>query len=99
MITKEKEGDPVREDMIGAAHALRLTGRERAAIEGVSDVELFNEQLVSLTTAAGTLTIMGNSLHISQLDLENGSLLVEGRIDALEYDDRPKRRGLSRLFK
>ena len=48
---------------------------------------------------AGTLTIMGSELHISQLSLENGSLLVEGRIDALEYDDRQKRRGLSKLFK
>ena len=63
------------------------------------DVELFNEQLVSLSTVAGTLTIMGSELHISQLSLENGSLLVEGRIDALEYDDRQKRRGLSKLFK
>ena len=88
----------MREDM-QTVHTLNLTGRERAAVTGVSDVELFNEQLVSLSTVSGTLTIMGSSLHISQLDLENGSLLVEGQIDAFEYDDRQKKRGLSRLFK
>ena len=88
----------MREDL-QTPHTLNLTGRERAAVTGVSDVELFNEQLVSLSTLSGTLTIMGNALHISQLDLENGSLLVEGQIDAFEYDDRRKKRGLSRLFK
>lgn len=89
----------MREDAPQTGHALTLEGRARAVVTGVSDVELFNEQLVSLSTVAGTLTIMGNELHISQLSLENGSLLVEGRIDALEYDDLQKRRGLSKLFK
>ncbi len=87
------------QENIQTVHTLSLSGRERAAVTGVSDVELFNEQLVSLSTVSGTLTIMGASLHISQLDLENGSLLIEGQIDALEYDDRQKKRGLSRLFK
>lgn len=55
----------MREDAPQTGHALTLEGRARAVVTGVSDVELFNEQLVALSTVAGTLTIMGNELHIS----------------------------------
>ena len=63
-----KGGGFVREDAPQTGHALTLEGRARAVVTGVSDVELFNEQLVALSTVAGTrCTIMGNELHISQL--------------------------------
>ena len=40
-------------------HTLCLTGRERAVITGVSDVDCFNEQLVVLLTDAGQMTVTG----------------------------------------
>ncbi len=84
------------------AHSLTLEGRQKAVINGVEDVDSFNEQMVVLSTAAGTLTLLGEGLHISNLNLENGQLLVEGEIAALEYDERSRAaRGslFSRLFR
>lgn len=83
-------------------HSLTLEGRQKAVINGVEDVDSFNEQMVVLSTDAGTLTLLGEQLHISNLNLENGQLLVEGEIAALEYDARSRSaRGslLSRLFR
>ena len=82
-------------------HVLTLEGREKAVVTGVEDVGSFNEQTVVLLTSAGALTLLGDGLHISRLNLQDGELLVEGRIAALEYDDRNKSgRGLlSRMFK
>ncbi len=83
-------------------HSLTLEGRQKAIITGVEDVDSFNEQMVVLSTAAGTLTLLGEQLHISNLNLENGQLFVEGEIAALEYDERrPSSRGslFSRLFR
>ena len=82
-------------------HSLSLEGRQQAVISGVEAVDSFNEQMVVLATTAGTLTLMGQQLHVSHLNLEDGQLLVEGEIAALEYDDRKQNRGslLTRLFR
>jgi len=83
-------------------HALTLEGRAHAVITGVEDVDSFNEQMVVLNTTAGTLTLLGDALHVSKLNLEEGQLLVDGHIVAFEYDESVKsgRKGLmGRLFR
>ena len=82
-------------------HTLNLTGRERAVITGVSDVDCFNEQLVVLLTDAGQMTVTGEGLHVENLNLKDGQLVIEGEIASIEYSGRPRREGgvLSRLFR
>jgi len=81
-------------------HTLTLTGRSTAAITGVEDVDCFNEQIVILRTPLGMLTISGTGLNISQLNLGDGRLIVEGEICAIEYSQKRKQGGgfLGRLF-
>lgn len=81
-------------------HRLELTDRSHLTVSGVEDVERFDESGVVMTTAAGTLIVTGEDLHIGKLSLEGGELYVDGRIDALTYEDAPDRRGgfLSRLL-
>ncbi len=79
-------------------HSLELTARKKAAIRGVQSVDSFNDQMVTLDTSEGPLTLLGSGLHVSHLNLEEGQLLVEGEISALEYDAaRPRGSWLSRL--
>ena len=83
-------------------HTLTMDNRQHVQITGVEDVDSFNEEMIVLLTATGAMSIVGEGLHISQLNLENGMLSIDGRITALEYDDhtRPMRGGMfSRLFK
>ncbi len=81
-------------------HTLTIDGRNRATVTGVTDVDSFNEAMIVLNTSAGAMTLVGSALHIAKLNLEDGQLLVEGQIDALEYDQRARGKGgLSRLFK
>jgi sporulation protein YabP len=82
-------------------HTLVLDARSRATITGVTDVDSFNDVMIVLNTSSGAMTLVGSALHISRLNLEEGQLLVEGQIDALEYDERAARGkgGLGRLFK
>lgn len=85
--------------MPAASHHLELTGRERLTVSGVEDVERFDESGVIMSTAAGTLIVTGEGLHIGKLSLEGGELFVDGRIDSIAYEDTPGRGGfLSRLF-
>ena len=82
-------------------HTLTMEGRTRAQITGVEDVDSFNEEMVVLITSAGAMTLIGAGLHINELNLEHGMLRIDGRITALEYDDRqrPGAGVFGRLFK
>ena len=66
-----------------AAHGFTLMNRSHAEISGVSDVDCFNEGLIVLTTTLGTMTISGSSLNISQLNQEEGRLIVDGEFDSI----------------
>lgn len=84
-----------------AVHRLQLEGRARLTVAGVEDVERFDDQCIVLRTGAGVLVVSGEELHIGKLSLDGGELHVDGRIDALSYEDVPEERGgglLHRLF-
>ena len=83
-----------------SVHHLELTGREQLTISGVEDVERFDETGIVMSTAAGMLVITGENLHIGKLSLDGGELHVDGRIDALSYEDGGREQGgfLRRLF-
>lgn len=73
-------------------HTLTLIGRERLELEGVQRVENFDDKAVVLETNLGRLTIRGANLHIHELNLEDGRLLLEGRVTLLAYEETDARR-------
>ena len=81
-------------------HRLTLTGRETLTVSGVEDVDRFDETEIVMNTSLGVLVVTGDSLHIGKLSLDGGELHVDGRIDAIAFEDAPSSRGglLSRLF-
>lgn len=84
------------------AHQIVMDDRKRAMLTGVTDVASFNEQEIIMLTEEGEISMVGEGLHISHLNLEEGKLTVEGRIAGIEYGDAPagKRGGiLQRLFR
>ena len=82
------------------AHRLELIGREHLTVSGVEDVERFDETGIVMSTATGTLVVTGENLHIGKLSLDGGELHVDGRIDAVSYEDGGEERGgfFRRLF-
>ena len=78
-------------------HMLTLEGRACARLSGVTAVCCFNEQEIVLETSAGEIALLGERLHIEQLDLEEGQLHVTGEIAGIEYNgpvNKKERRGL-----
>ncbi len=83
-------------------HRLVITEREAIIVDGVSNVESFDDQEVILETSSGMLMLHGKDFHIKQLNLDQGNLTIEGYITGLEYAEEmgKKARGfLERLFK
>ena len=64
-----------------------MENREKVTITGVVDVDSFDEASVVLVTDYGFITLHGQDLHINKLNLEEGQLIVEGEIIALQYSD------------
>lgn len=82
-----------------AHHQITLEGRERLTVSGVEDVERFDENMIVMSTSAGTLVISGEGLHIGKLTLDGGELHVDGRVDAMSYEETVRSGGLfGRLF-
>jgi len=68
-----------------AGHEVTIVNREQMTIRGVLRVDSFDDQEVVLDTDLGTMTVRGEDLHIKQLDLDQGSFVVDGLITSLQY--------------
>ena len=79
-------------------HQMIMTNREALDLTDITDVGNFDDTSVQLSTGAGDLTIHGNGLQITQLDLENGNLSLIGKVDSLVYSI-PTRGLFGRLFR
>jgi sporulation protein YabP len=69
-------------------HQLNLVARRHLVVEGVKQVDSFNDDTITLNTSLGTLTIRGRNLRIQQLDVEAGRFSAEGDVDSLQYSQR-----------
>lgn len=82
-----------------APHLITIENRKLLSIEGITDIDRFDEREVVLYTKMGELTITGRELHIHAISIENGSLSVEGDIWSLQYGDKDKQSPVSLLGK
>ena len=85
----------------GAVKNLLLKGRRELCVEGVKEVESFDENGAVLQTVDGELVVEGREIRLCDLDAAGEQVRITGRIDALMYsqDTTEKKKGLrSRLF-
>ena len=71
-------------------HNLILEDRQKLSLSGVTDVESFNENEVSLYTSQGELVIRGKNLHVDEVSLETGDMEISGEVRSLVYGDRDR---------
>lgn len=67
--------------------SLVLDNKEVLNVTGVEGVDNFNDEIVVLITNKGKLTIKGEKLNISKLNVDEGKLIVKGLINSLVYSD------------
>ena len=98
-------GQGVLQDSGQPGHVITVTNRETLLLQGVINVESFDDEQVILETDMGMLSITGEDLHIRELDLEDGRLFMDGLINGLTYaavDSRKRQRSgglFERLFR
>lgn len=77
-------------------HELRLENRARLSVNGVREVESFDEESVVLHTTKGVLVIRGQQLHLQTLSIDGGQVAVDGTVDAMSYEEARVRAACSR---
>ncbi|WAM33508.1 YabP/YqfC family sporulation protein [Caldicellulosiruptor morganii] len=80
-------------------HNILIENRERISINGVDDVESFDENNVILVIDEELLIIKGFNLKVNKINTETGEVFIEGQIYSLEYGEPPKKGLFGKLFK
>ena len=68
-------------------HAVVLKDRKDMRIDGVSEVISFDEGGVMLDTLCGRMAIEGEGLHVTVLNITDGRVVIEGRVNGVYYID------------
>lgn len=87
--------------MENSRHTINIDNREKFEASGVTDILSFDEETIVAQTEKGILIIRGDNLHIQSLNLDKGSLVADGTVSSLAYDNEKEPKGSmwSRLFK
>ena len=85
------------------SNKVEMFSRSELKLCGVYDVHSFNDEGILLETSQGILTVGGENLHITKLNLDAGEVALKGDINMLLYNDdtRTDAKGsvFSKLFK
>lgn len=73
-----------------------MEGRSKLTLTGAKEVLRFDEELAELSTALGNLTVEGTGLKLKCLSLDTGTVVVEGELRSLSYEEPRLRRGWRR---
>ena len=79
-------------------HTLLLENRTHAKLTGVTAVSCFNDREIVLETDEGEVALLGEQLHIEQLNLDDGELDVNGDVVGIEYSEKTRKREKRRWF-
>lgn len=81
-------------------HKLTLNERKQLTMTGVTEVVSFDETMVVLRTALGTLEVQGQELQLKTLSIDGGQVAVDGKISGMIYEEpRANAKGFwGRLF-
>lgn len=79
---------------------LTIKDKKSITLDGVENVEGFDENFVALSTAAGRISVEGQGLKIQSLSQQNGEIHIVGNIAGVYYSEIKKAKGLlSKFFK
>ena len=81
-------------------HTVTLENRKKMLLTGIVEVVSSLDKAVNAKTADSMISITGSALRVAKLNLEDGTLIVEGQIDGFKYSGLSGGKSfMKRLFK
>ena len=79
---------------------INLLNRKDLSVHGITKVFAINQNIVQLQIDNSILIVSGAGMEVKKLDVENGELQIEGKIDGMKFTDKREKVGLiKRIFK
>ena len=79
---------------------LNVKERNLLTLNGVSNIESFDEGYITLEIGDGRIAVEGSGLKIESLSRESGEIQITGRINGVFYSEKKKSiSGFRGLFK
>lgn len=66
-------------------HNIIIEDRKLLKLSGVDQVDSFNDNTIVLSTNKGRLSIKGEGLNVSKLNLDDGKVEIDGLINSLTF--------------
>lgn len=86
--------------LVAKRHDVEILNRKRISLSGVEKVKNINETLFVGKVAGYTITVQGQNMELTKLDLESGIVEITGTITALKYTGNADNQSLlKRIFK
>ena len=88
-----------------AGHDITLKSRTQMHICGVKEIISFDDTAIILDTVCGEMTVEGERMHVSVLNVESGIVELDGQVNAICYYEgssstvKEKNGFFSRFFK
>lgn len=79
---------------------LILVNRKNLTITGIKKVLAVSESALSLLLDSSNLNVLGEGMEVKKLDVESGTIEVEGKINNIKYlAPKEKQSVLKKIFK
>lgn len=88
-----KSNTPVQE------HSITMVNRNHMTIVGIEKVVSVKPDLVQLKSNNGDLSITGQNIEVTKLDLDEHTLMLNGKFDGVKYIENTKTPLLKKIFK
>ncbi|MGN0796126.1 MAG: YabP/YqfC family sporulation protein [Christensenellales bacterium] len=91
----------MEEKKIVKSHGLKYENGKKISLTGIKNVEGFSDRQVVMTLDNGkVLTMDGTGLSVTNLDVDNGNLEIDGELFKIVYaSERTPKSFLKKLFK
>jgi sporulation protein YabP len=83
---------------------IALENRKKMTLDGVLEILSFNDEQILIITVLGDMDIRGEELKMTKLDVQNGDVVITGKISYVVYtseEKRPKKHNsiISKIFR
>jgi len=80
-------------------HSLQLINRKNLTITGINKIISVKPDLLQLKSNNGDIIITGQNMEVIKLDLEQQSVVLNGKFDSIKYLENNKTPLLKKIFK
>lgn len=78
---------------------LVLENRKKLTIDGVLNIDSFDDDYLEISTTLGKMVIEGKELKIEELRQENTKILISGEVSGIFYKENRIKKGFFSGFK